>query len=632
MFKRYVIVAGLLMASSAWADNDLSTLKGYQGHFASPAFSALLEEDEEVFAYFEEHSVELQKVLADQNLQAKLVSGEITVDELTATLAKQQADALKPLPTDDRAARDLAQFSSQGSAQVAAAVSRGDSYRAARDLGSAARETKPVDQSTVDAVSTAKPPVPAAALPELADMNKIPEAGVDAKGWPKYLNVPAHCPEPKEGVRYKYESDQWFKLSGPDGVRRVPPRPQEEGGYAREIKHYLTGGGAHRWHRLADQEIYAVPFITPAVVRSKLIYPDDGITQSWSDQNPMVRPVTPVLAISECPGVLTADESQSFNRGAVVNGIGARVVTMAEYEAAQAEAEAVYARNQANPGLRHHGKGGVLKPGARYFLNMGYKTDTTCADDYASIGMSNHRKDDRGKAICGGFFSASGTGMLNAAPYTGPCLSFGPYPLNYNSITCQGSDYYKNATGEAGAGTIDLVNGSMKYRCFDPKGELAETRYEMKVVNGLVRWVQGGGKAAPARLVCAGSAEADWAALPIHEICSRTTEGYRQSIQVLSYGRYPVKRAITQCMKDSTQSNAYAWKSLVADDMGPMGVGGFMQASSNHMVITRYLDAEGNEITRHAQGDGRTGVGEGAVIDPRWDDPTVTTASLKPGQ
>lgn len=612
MFKHYVIAAGLLLASTALAENDLSALEGYQSHFASAAFNEFLKEDDHAYAYFEDHMIELQKVLSDRTLQNRLVSGEISVEDLTQTLDEQFVASQVPLETaEQRAANDLARAGRGGSTSVNGRVTSGDSGRAVRDL-SGAGTTKPVEEGTVGSEPVRNPP--AVTPVELSDLNQLPEGGVDAKGWPKYLKVPANCPAPKADVHYKYASDQWFKMSGPDGTRTVPPRMEEENGYSHEIKHYLTTGGMHRWHRLADQEVYAVPFISPAVINSKLMYPEDSSAVSWSDQNPAVRPVTPVLSISECPGVLEAEGSQSYQSGGVVTGVGAMTVTSDAYAARQAAAETAY---QANP---RNGKGGALKPGARYFLNIGYKAADTCARDYASIGMTNFRKDSRGKAICGGFFSATGYGLGNRPPYTGACLNQGPYPLNYDSMNCQGSNFYGTASGE----------GSVKYRCFDPKGELAETRYEMKVINGLVRWVQGGGKPAPARLICASSATADWDNIPIHEICSRTTAGYRQSIQILSYGRYPVKRQITECKKDTAQGNAFAWKALVADDMGPMGVGGFMQSGSNHMVIVRYLDAEGNEIARSTQGDGRTGVNEGFVIDPRWDDPAVTTGSLKP--
>lgn len=625
MFKRYVIITGLLMASSALAENDLSTLNGYQGHFASPAFTALLKEDEEVFAYFEEHSVELQKVLADANLQAKLVNGEVTVDELTETLAEQFAASQQPLPNAEaRAAQDLAKSLNARSTQVSGAVSGGAQARAARDLGGVSRDgatVKPVDTTPGPRdVAAGEPPL------SLFDLNKVPEGGLDARGWPKYLKVPASCDAPKEGIKYGFTPGQWFKLAGPDGQRTIPARPREENGNSFEISHYL-GGPSWGWrrHQLADDEVQAIPFITSAVVGTRLVYSESYVNLNAFNQSPLFARVElgsesaqpDIFAISRCPGDLNPKPENGFRtaQGSVFNA--------ADYEAKLAEAKELIRTRGHSFGLY------PLKAETQYFLNIGFKNPNQCEQNWLDVRPI--ARDSRGKAICSHTIGSSqNSGFQYRPPYTGPCLSQAPYPMNYDSINCQGSNAYQNAP--TGAGSVDLVNGSMKYRCFDPKGELPETRYEMKVVNGLVRWVQGGGKPAPARLICASSAEADWDALPIHEICSRRTEGYRQSVQVLGYGGYPVKRQITQCMKDSAQGNAFAWKLLVGDDMGPMGVGGFMQASSNHMVITRYLDAEGNELTRHAQGDGRTGVNEGTVIDPRWDDPTVSTASLKPGQ
>lgn len=489
-------------------------------------------------------------------------------------------------------------------------------------------------QQTPPPVEQAPPPT--TQLVELQNINEVPSHGVDANGWPQHLNVPVHCPPPQLDRKYIHESVQYFKLSGPNGGRSIPPRAIERNGHSKEISHYLGGPvWGWRWHELADADIYAIPFITTAVVNSRLTYAEDGVGQKWSDQNPFYRPVTPVFTISECPGVLTAEGAQSFQTGGVVSGVGARTVRMSEYEALQAQAETTYAQRQANPGLQHYGKQGVLKPGTQYFFNIGYENVDTCEQDYNSIDYTNIPRNAQGKAICGGFLGTNqANGFKLRPPYTGPCLPNGPYPINYNSLYCQGSQSF----------AADANPPTWKYRCIDPKGNIAEQRYEMKVVNGRVSWIQGANTPAHARMLCGFTAENGFDDIPMYEICGRHAEGYSQSVFVLGSGNYPLGRAVTKCQFDESQK-AYAWVNIVDDPVPAFiasgfgstptslttGAGMFMQTGSNHIVLSRFTDANGNEVvgTFSRAGDMRLG-GVGSAIDPRWENPQTPLSQFRP--
>ena len=185
---------------------------------------------------------------------------------------------------------------------------------------------------------------------DVYDLNHIPartEAAKDANGWPKYLNVPAECPGPKEGEVYYHAARYHADAEAP---------------YGGNIKSFASSylevhdGSAFRIG-MTDEETNASAFVTPntdgwkAGLKFALLAndPHDG-----SGKN-----ITTQMTISHCPGDFSGSVVPSGKEdlpdACIQNTGNMNVATIYE-------------------GDELHGKMApficMLRPGQRYFFNM----------------------------------------------------------------------------------------------------------------------------------------------------------------------------------------------------------------------------------------------------------------------
>lgn len=572
MFMRKPIalsIIAIVWSSIAFANNELISLPNYTPAKAIPQFSAKLSSDTSFFTFFKNHPAILAQVLDIPSLQEKLVQGTITPQSLVkstveASIAPQvikqnqvSIDSIKDLEKD-----------------------------VAKELADTARE--PIRPSTPIIVT--RPPVETPA-PTRIDMNNVPQdVALDAKGWPKYLNVPTNCPAPQGGKKYIHE----FHIgdSQSTGVDFGPSAPGNSWwGKLGFIRTFFSAAYTSAYAiNSTDKEVFAVPFYTGYPGGNVTDSARSGITSSYLNVSwapPGQYQGAHSLVISECPGdfsnvISGVDQPQGY--GNLTAGITPDVTV------AKAKVPT----------------GNFLEPGKRYFLNMRGSGDCSAqvAANEAQQLLENPgqpvvqslRRD--GEAVCANVAESYTADLYpQYPPYTGQCRPNGPYPVGYNSFTCQENLYRQPCT----------ASDSVHYRCFDALGIEAEVRYEQKCVGGHMTWSQGGNKPAYQNYVCVstsvgGNTNAaylqthEWDAMPVYRVCAKHSEGFTRSLVVMQQN--PVRqlaKSTDTCQFDSGKGYFY-WKNTQRDttfDAEPGGASWMPHSGDNKTHTTSYYNADG---------------------------------------
>lgn len=451
------------------------------------------------------------------------------------------------------------------------------------------QKTTTVTISDRTSSTTTTPPTPTpgtgTASTVSLDLNKVPtDTTLDAKGWPKYLNVPADCPAADTSKHYVYESH--FQFSGGSSFGADPSAT-----YTDWIKHYLRTNGAHRWTSLAQNEVIAVPFVSAIGTRTSETYPDSHIQIQLSDQYGPGAPVAiPDMSISRCPGDFTATAAAT----AYARGIGNFI-----------SADVAYPNQRSTP-LYPQASIGTLDPGKQYFINVAF-TKNQCAAEFARLnGMGIPNLPMHGSSpLCGWLTGSLETGIAQVPPYTGPQMSHGPYPINYVGPTNGG-----NQGSLACANTQSSAVQKNRYRCFDVTGQAPEQRFESSCMGGQIVWTLGANKPALRNYACvtlpqdANGTAVDWDSpeAGVYSMCTKETVGYRHVHSITRLGssiEYTRREAV--CQYD-TVNKVYGWNII---HQSTVDLGTAAQAYSQYNVVEEFLDATGNVLTHSRYGDTR---------------------------
>lgn len=277
------------------------------------------------------------------------------------------------------------------------------------------------------------------------DLNKVPtDTSLDAKGWPKYLNVPSDCPAPDATKSYVYEGHVQLATGGTDFG------PGASGPYTDIIRNPLRGYGGKRFMSLPENGIMAAPFVT-TVGHGSVNQSDNGIRISLSDTYPFGTIVFPDVSISRCPGDFGATAAvKAPSAGPAGTGLSTTVGTGA----------------------------GQLAPGKQYFLNFGF-TKNQCALQHQYLAKLGEDP----TAACG-WMLVSDYGMSEVPPYTGPSLSHAPYPINYTGTANGSASACRNPYSST-------VTSTTRWKCTDVTGQGSEQRFEQSCINGQSVWTVG---------------------------------------------------------------------------------------------------------------------------------------------
>lgn len=275
------LVCTTLLAGAAYASTGFAP--GFDAFLAKhPTTAATLKNNQSLSAY----------LLNNPEAQQQLMQGKVTIAELqqlvtshgvSTRAAKAATEGLKLAGTDK------IQSQAEASAEAALqAVIDGTTPRTAVPDNSrkpVVNDAKPATSTAVRVTDDLNSAAEAAGQPlqprDVFNINAVPNGEVDAKGWPKHLQVPAHCPAPVAGKKY---------------IHTLPLTHREEvGRHGSGTTHptelfRLTEARTLGWAYLnhTKQEVYAVPFVS--VNRPNGF----GMGATYDELE---------WSISECPGV-----------------------------------------------------------------------------------------------------------------------------------------------------------------------------------------------------------------------------------------------------------------------------------------------------------------------------------------
>lgn len=316
---------------------------------------------------------------------------------------------------------------------------------------------------------------PSSAVDTTTNMNAKPvdDGSKDAKGWPAYLNVPEYCDGPEPGEVYTYSAPRYGWLTS--GVPTVGPVEPSATTGPIQVRMFRDGAAGQNYKFIMGrQEVYALPFYSVNFnnwgmpVQSGISTGDGRL----------------VVGLSECPG--------DFDRqDGAPQACSASAITIGSLWSATT-----------NTTLRqqfYDYRTCLIEPGKRYFLNL-RMSDT--------VGYGCIAKPETG--VCSTVGSIKNSFMfdreLSYPPYTGPCLTEGPYPVNYKRSQCYNPNYvgaYSDGRCAMGGEIRGRPEGSTRdWTCTDGVGGEVLAEYTFSCQGG--RYIATDGKDIPAtpNMVC----------------------------------------------------------------------------------------------------------------------------------
>ena len=316
------------------------------------------------------------------------------------------------------------------------------------------------------------------------DMNHIPdpsEQKLDANGWPKYLNVPAECPPPRDEVDYMHEAR--LNASGKHVLSGMKLRMNS---------YWDEQSWAYASLRVADvenginaQEI-AAPFIVPHTMNQITSGGSVALNQAGNAF---------VSSISYCPGDytgVTPSHEPALKRNCSVPFIeqdnkerfGHKLLTgkiIAHIDYAGEKSEHC-----------------VVEPGKRYFYNFRTRADQKrIAEDI--LPESRRVLDGDGNFIelpVAGKNKTSGIHFdgfkanNHLPPYANACVQEGEmFPLNYPGDL--GERHDTKMCGRVIAFSKGCEGRDVRTTCYDKTGQLPPVVYETQCIGGGLTFIKG---------------------------------------------------------------------------------------------------------------------------------------------
>ena len=373
------------------------------------------------------------------------------------------------------------------------------------------------------------------------DINAIPtDTSLDANGWPKYLKVPSDCPKPEERRTYRHFldfSEREGVINGDDFKKTIASqiRPPQK-------------AISTMWLHTTDEVIYAVPIITS--VPQKSFRNDSPHISVGNEQTGFGVQSIISFGFSRCPGVIETELEGIGGAIGIINDEGATF----SHNIKPFKPHEIFYLNIRHQ--RNDGHGYMKNPfNLKEFSCDWYTLEDRKMPDWSK--RNNHY-------VCTTLFAGNG-GTANglAQPYTGPCLSQPPYPINYDTATC---------IGTSSGGAIKPSYSSLRYRCFDTLGKYPELQVEFTGSGNSTTLVKGQGqKMYPSYSCVTGSnwenvdQSVDWNKMPIHQVCAKHTEGFKYINDYFentgNNSTSAWKRDERKCEFD-TAKGYYKWKSF----------------------------------------------------------------------
>ena len=413
------------------------------------------------------------------------------------------------------------------------------------------------------------------------DVNAIPtDTSLDANGWPKYLKVPSDCPKPEERRTYRHFLDFSYKenlVGGGGGSGFGLPSAIVNADLYKTIASWIRppiSMNGTTWLHTTDDVIYAVPAFS-AVPQ-----------EAWGKNSPHVSYGTEMTAIGGMQGVI----SHGFSRcpGVIeteLQGIGGSVAVIND------EGETFGPNGYIKP----------FKPHEIFFFNIRHQRNDAMPIDKGSIynpkefSCDKRYEDGQGPKrnnhfICTTLFGSgsSAEGIQYQPPYTGPCLSQPPFPINYDTRTC---------TGRTGS---TRTPSNIRYQCFDTLGKHPDLQIEFINDGRSTTLVKGTGKTIYPSYACVSSTPTsnnepiDWNKMPTHQVCAKHSVGFKyihdyyNNTGVANTSSWD--REERKCEFDSSKGY-YKWKSISHTTIYPY-------APRANLYKKEWFDAEGTLLEK----------------------------------
>ena len=384
------------------------------------------------------------------------------------------------------------------------------------------------------------------------DINAIPtDTSLDANGWPRYLRVPSDCPKPEQGRTYRHFLDYSYRenLASGGGSDFGLPVGITNSDFKKRIASWirppLASQGTTYLHT-TDDVIYAVPVIAPVPQSG---FGKNSPTVSYGNEQTGIGMQSVIsFGFSRCPGVIE-DELQGIGGAiAVINDEGATFGANGSIK--PFKPHEIFFFN-----IRHQRRDGFND--GNIFNSKEFSCDKRWLDSIAQDGGTGTKRGDH--FLCTSLFGSGANGIENQ-PYTGPCLSNPPFPINYDTRTC---------TGNGGGSTRTSIN--LRYQCFDVLGKHPDLQIEF--INGgqSTTLVKGYGKKIYPTYACimgypsADNQPADWNKMPTHQVCAKHSVGFKyihdyyDNTGVANTSSW--KRDERKCEFDSSKGY-YKWRSI----------------------------------------------------------------------
>lgn len=421
-------------------------------------------------------------------------------------------------------------------------------------IANKAGSTSPSPTPTPSPTGTTTPPTSSSDVLSY-DVNAIPtDTAPDANGWPQYLKVPADCPKPEQGRKYRHFLDYSAQGSSQRmmniGVADIKKT------IASWIRPPQKAGGT-MWLHTTDEIIYAVPVLVPVPQQD---FGDNASNIGFGDSQTGIGTQSQIsYGLNRCPGII--DEE--------IGGGGAVAIINDELD------------------KDRDGYVNVFKPHKIFYLNIRHHREDRAEGDYMKnpfnpkefscnwYVLTDRENPDWYKRnnnyVCTSLLAGrgSGTSLALAQPYTGPCLSNPPFPINYDTATCIGSspDVFKP------------FNGSLRYRCIDTLGKHPELQIEFTGDGIRSTLVKGHGQKMYPSYVCTsgqnrGNVEEPvaWDEIPIYRICAKHSVGFKYVHTYYAQTSFAAtsfwKTDERKCEFD-TAKGYYKWKSISLTQSNP---------------------------------------------------------------